>query len=95
MYTVYIIKSLFFHYIILFLDIIKEVIDQQSTLYDNVNIVANFFKYEQVSLKRDLYTVFSFTSVQQPPYKGRITGTLHGDDDNAGDTICTFLQSVF
>ncbi|XP_020614946.1 cytosolic 5'-nucleotidase 3-like isoform X1 [Orbicella faveolata] len=28
-------------------DIIKEVIDQQSTLYDNVNIVANFFKYEQ------------------------------------------------
>jgi len=29
-------------------DIIKEVIDQQSTLYDNVNIVANFFKYEQV-----------------------------------------------
>ncbi|KAL9958350.1 hypothetical protein ACROYT_G035355 [Oculina patagonica] len=28
-------------------DVIKEVIDQQSTLYDNVNIVANFFKYEQ------------------------------------------------
>lgn len=28
-------------------DIIKEVIDQQSTLYDNITIVANFFKYEQ------------------------------------------------
>ncbi|CAH3027496.1 unnamed protein product [Porites evermanni] len=28
-------------------DIIKEVIDQQSTIYDNVTIVANFFKYEQ------------------------------------------------
>ena len=36
---------------ILISDIIKEVIDQQSTLYDNVNIVANFFKYEQVRLK--------------------------------------------
>ena len=36
---------------ILFSDIIKEVIDQQSTLYDNVNIVANFFKYEQVRFK--------------------------------------------
>ena len=34
----------------LFPDIIKEVIDQQSTIYDNVTIVANFFKYEQVSL---------------------------------------------
>ena len=32
----------------LFPDIIKEVIDQQSTIYDNVTIVANFFKYEQV-----------------------------------------------
>lgn len=28
-------------------DVIKELIDQQSTLYDNVTIVANFFKYEQ------------------------------------------------
>ena len=34
----------------LFPDIIKEVIDQQSTIYDNVTLVANFFKYEQVSL---------------------------------------------
>jgi len=48
---------------ILFSDIIKEVIDQQSTLYDNVNIVANFFKYEQVRLELILYTVYSFTSV--------------------------------
>ena len=52
---------------ILISDIIKEVIDQQSTLYDNVNIVANFFKYEQVILRLILYTVYSFTSVQQPP----------------------------
>lgn len=53
---------------ILFSDIIKEVIDQQSTLYDNVNIVANFFKYEQVRLKYNLYLLYSFTStfVQQP-----------------------------
>ena len=36
--------------VFLFPDIIKEVIDQQSTIYDNVTIVANFFKYEQVSL---------------------------------------------
>lgn len=28
-------------------DLIKEVIDQQSTLYDNVTIVANFFKYNE------------------------------------------------
>ena len=41
----------FFLCLILFTDIIKEVIDQQSTLYDNVNIVANFFKYEQVRLQ--------------------------------------------
>ena len=46
---------------ILFSDIIKEVIDQQSTLYDNVNIVANFFKYEQVRFKWNFDTVFSFT----------------------------------
>ncbi|KAJ7315273.1 7-methylguanosine phosphate-specific 5'-nucleotidase [Desmophyllum pertusum] len=32
-------------------DVIKEVIDQQSTMYDNVNIVANFFKFEQVRFK--------------------------------------------
>ena len=52
---------------ILISDIIKEVIDQQSTLYDNVNIVANFFKYEQVILRLISYTVYSFTSVQQSP----------------------------
>ena len=34
---------------VFFSDIIQEVIDQQSTLYDNVTIVANFFKYEQVN----------------------------------------------
>lgn len=28
-------------------DIIEEVIEQQSTLFDNVTIVANFFKYEE------------------------------------------------
>ena len=36
--------------ILSFPDVIKEVIDQQSTVYDNVTIVANFFKYEQVSV---------------------------------------------
>ena len=41
----------FFLCLILFSDIIKEVIDQQSTLYDNVKVVANFFKYEQVRLQ--------------------------------------------
>ena len=46
--------------LILFTDIIKEVIDQQSTLYDNVNIVANFFKYEQVRLQWNLYMGYSF-----------------------------------
>nr|XP_058945910.1 cytosolic 5'-nucleotidase 3-like isoform X2 [Pocillopora verrucosa] len=38
-------------------DLIKEVIDQQSTLYDNVTIIANFFKYEQgvmVGFKEEL-----------------------------------------
>ena len=40
---------------ILFSDIIKEVIEQQSTLYDNVNIVANFFKYEQVRLSNEMF----------------------------------------
>lgn len=34
-----------------FSDLIKEVIDQQSTMYDNVQIVANYFKYEQVGCK--------------------------------------------
>ena len=29
-------------------DIIEEVIEQQSTLFENVTIVANFFKYEEV-----------------------------------------------
>ena len=53
---------------ILFSDIIKEVIDQQSTLYDNVNIVANFFKYEQVRLNWNLYMVYSFTSVLRQNY---------------------------
>ena len=40
----------FFLCVLLFPDVIKEVINQQSTLYDNVTIVANFFKYEQVSI---------------------------------------------
>ena len=54
MYTVRLLNLFFFLYMILFSDIIKEVIDQQSTLYDNVYIVANFFKYEQVRLKWNL-----------------------------------------
>lgn len=51
---------------ILFSDIIKEVIDQQSTLYDNVNVVANFFKFEQVRFKvNEIYT--TVVPIQQPP----------------------------
>lgn len=52
---------------ILFSDIIKEVIDQQSTLYDNVNIVANFFKFEQVRFKvNEIYTTVVPLSNRHP-----------------------------
>ena len=59
---------------VLFSDIIKEVIDQQSTLYDNVNIVANFFKYEQVRLSNKIYTPFTVLPLSYSHPKAELLG---------------------